>query len=58
MTVEDRRASLNACYARALRRLRDAHDKEFRTLLAEEYESAGVTISMRASRLEKSRSKE
>ena len=46
MTVEDRRASLNACYARALRRLRDAHDKEFRTLLAEEYESAGVKISM------------
>lgn len=51
--LAERKNALNACYARALRRLRDLHDEEFREFLADEYKKAGVELSMRAGRLKK-----
>lgn len=51
--LAERKNALNACYARALSRLRDLHDDEFRGFLADEYRKAGVELSMRAGRLKK-----
>lgn len=52
--TDERKNMLNNCYARSLRKLRDAHDEEFRAILAEEYAKNGLDIAMRASRLSKS----
>jgi hypothetical protein len=42
---------MQKCYWEALRRLRDLHDDEFRSILSGVYEDFGVDVSMRKSRL-------
>lgn len=48
---EDRASSIRKAYARALVRLRQEHDDEFQSMLADEYASMGLEVIKRKSRM-------
>lgn len=49
--AEDRAAAIRKAYARALVRLRQQHDDEFQSMLADEYKSMGLEVVKRKSRM-------
>lgn len=51
MSTKEHRKSLSSAWAEATRMLRDNHDVEFHTLLAERYAAKGILVTKRSSRL-------
>ncbi len=53
---EDRAALIRKAYQRALTGLRQKHDDEFQSMLADEYEALGLEVRKRKSRMATRRS--
>lgn len=49
--MDERPAAIRKAYSRALVRLRQEHDDEFQSMLADEYAAAGLEVVKRKSRM-------